>query len=248
MGQFSQALQGWGGTAMLCQAHLGAGELQRTRLTFLQQPLVKGLTPPRNLPVTCGMRSITVYRGGQGPREVSGPARPGHSGFVQLAPDSLQGQRYWEILPLFQVPVPVWNYPPRRRVLSLMSTWMLPCFKLRPSPLGLLGRACPAPRSLQPAPAAAAARMPLLQAAQTRCSQPPLTDIYSPTSSGAFPCLDPACLCPSCPGEPQNIPRHGLRGASSPAPAPQTYLFVGSTAPCHKHHMEPRKARDGNEE
>lgn len=60
---------------MLCQAHLGAGELQRTRLTFLQQPLVKGLTPPRNLPVTCGMRSIiAVYWGGQGPQGVSGPA------------------------------------------------------------------------------------------------------------------------------------------------------------------------------
>lgn len=38
------------------RAHLGAGELQRTRLTFLQQPLVKGLTPPRNLPVTYGTK------------------------------------------------------------------------------------------------------------------------------------------------------------------------------------------------
>lgn len=34
------------------QVYLGAGELQRTRLTLLQQPLVKGFTPPRNLPVT----------------------------------------------------------------------------------------------------------------------------------------------------------------------------------------------------
>lgn len=35
--------------------YLGAGELQRTRLTLLQQPLVKGFTPPRNLPVTCSL-------------------------------------------------------------------------------------------------------------------------------------------------------------------------------------------------
>lgn len=33
--------------------HLGACELHRTWETFFQQPLVKGLTPPRNFPVTC---------------------------------------------------------------------------------------------------------------------------------------------------------------------------------------------------
>lgn len=54
------------------QTYLGAGELQRTRLTFLQQPLVKGFTPPRNLPVTCetqrtiqGSQYRDAGRGGQ---------------------------------------------------------------------------------------------------------------------------------------------------------------------------------------
>lgn len=79
MGQFSQGCRG--------QAHLGAGELQRTRLTFLQQPLVKGLTPPRNLPVTCGTKEC-------------------HCQPSQLLQDtpSGPGQRYFEIQLLFLVP------------------------------------------------------------------------------------------------------------------------------------------------
>lgn len=35
-------------------ADLGAWELQSTWVIFLKQPLVKGLTPPRNFPVTYG--------------------------------------------------------------------------------------------------------------------------------------------------------------------------------------------------
>lgn len=34
------------------EADLGAWELQSTCEIFLKQPLVKGLTPPRNFPVT----------------------------------------------------------------------------------------------------------------------------------------------------------------------------------------------------
>ena len=51
---------GTGGLERHHHTYLGAGELHRTRLTFLQQPLVKGLTPPRNLPVTCEMGSIAL--------------------------------------------------------------------------------------------------------------------------------------------------------------------------------------------
>lgn len=71
MEQFFQGCRG--------RAHLGAGELQRTRLTFLQQPLVKGLTPPRNLPVTCGTKEC-------------------HSQPCQLPQDNPSGRRYSEIL------------------------------------------------------------------------------------------------------------------------------------------------------
>lgn len=83
MEQFSQGCRG--------QAHLGAGELQRTRLTFLQQPLVKGLTPPRNLPVTCGTKEC-------------------HSRPCQLPQDHPPGQRSSEILLLFLVPDSVPSY------------------------------------------------------------------------------------------------------------------------------------------
>lgn len=84
MEQFFQGCRG--------RAHLGAGELQRTRLTFLQQPLVKGLTPPRNLPVTCGTKEC-------------------HSPPRQLPQDSLPGWGHSEILLLFLVPVSVLNQP-----------------------------------------------------------------------------------------------------------------------------------------
>lgn len=81
MEQFFQGCRG--------QAHLGAGELQRTRLTFLQQPLVKGLTPPRNLPVTCGTKEC-------------------HS---QLPQDIPPGWRYSETLLLFLIPISVLSHP-----------------------------------------------------------------------------------------------------------------------------------------
>lgn len=41
-------------------ADLGASGLQRTCEIFLQQPLVKGLTPPLNFPVTCSGRKTHV--------------------------------------------------------------------------------------------------------------------------------------------------------------------------------------------
>lgn len=76
MKQFFQGCRG--------QAHLGAGELQRTRLTFLQQPLVKGLTPPRNLPVTCGTKEC-------------------HNQLCQLPQNNPPEWRYSKILLLFLV-------------------------------------------------------------------------------------------------------------------------------------------------
>lgn len=82
MEQFFQGCRG--------QAHLGAGELQRTRLTFLQQPLVKGLTPPRNLPVTCRTKEC-------------------HSQPRHLPKDNPPGWRHSEILFPFLVPVSVFS-------------------------------------------------------------------------------------------------------------------------------------------
>ena len=68
------------------QLYLGAGELQRTRLTLLQQPLVKGFTPPRNLPVTW-----TEDKGPGQPDKGTVTSRSQHT-----TSDSLLRAHYWE--------------------------------------------------------------------------------------------------------------------------------------------------------
>lgn len=94
-------------TARLYQAHLGAGELQRTRLTFLQQPLVKGLTPPRNLPVTCGKEALQLTWVGMDLGGLRASPKSGCIEFVQIPQDNLHGWRYFP----FSQPVSAFNHP-----------------------------------------------------------------------------------------------------------------------------------------